>query len=137
YADVVGPGAGEVLQRRAPRFGLDHAEVHLHAATGADGRLGRAAADDLDGVRMTGEGGHEGGGVLGGGQDVDVADRVAYAAERAGVRAFDGARDLGEVGDEFLGQLHRDVDEDAAFVAAQQFDAVQDVLGGLRAEAGH
>jgi hypothetical protein len=81
YADVVRARAGEVLQRCTPGFGLHDAEVHLHAAARTDGGLGRSAADDLHGVRMSGEGRHQGCGVLGGGEDVHVADRVPNAPQ--------------------------------------------------------
>src|SRR5207237_280738 len=126
-ADVVLLRAGEVLQRGAPGVRRYHPQVDLQALGGPYRGLGVAARDDLDHVRQPRERGHERAGVVRGGQDVDVADRLAHAAQRAGVGTAPAAGHAGQLGDDLLGQVQGRVEVYPAAGLLEELDAVQDV----------
>ncbi len=132
--DVVLPGAGEILQGGAPAVGLNHAQVHLKAGSGADRGLGRAGRDDLCRLGQAGEGGHQRRAVVGGGQDVDVAGGLAHPAQRARPGALGAAGDRADRRDHCGGGVRRDVEHHPAAALADQVDATQQFLLALRAE---
>src|SRR5205814_395383 len=82
--DVVRLGAGEVLEDVAELVRRDDLQVDLHARVRP--HAGARLAGGLDGFdqREAGKRGGQRGRVGGGGDDVDVLDRVDQPAQRAG-----------------------------------------------------
>ena len=85
HRDVVGLRAGEVLQEVAEGGGRDDAQVDLHAVVRDDRALRIAAADDLRRDRLLAEPADQRGRLVGGGDQVDVADHLHAAAQRPGL----------------------------------------------------
>ena len=105
---------GEVLQHVAELVGLDHPEVDLQARVGGHARTsGAAGADRLHDLEL-GQRLRQRGRVGGGGDDVDVLDRVGPAAQRAGDLDAVRGRVRAQRLDDLLGRLARLPQHDAA-----------------------
>src|SRR5438477_113709 len=98
--DVVRFGAGEVLQRRAVRGGLDRAQVHLQPAAQLDRGSGVAFRDHVRHVAVGDEAVHDAGAVVRRDEDVEIADRLAAAPVAAGDRDLTHATAGLEIRDE-------------------------------------
>ena len=112
-AHVVVLGPREVLQQVAELVGLDHAQVDADAVVGPGARrVGAGVAGRLDQVDV-GERRRERRGVGGGGDDVEVLDRVGEAPDAAGDLDPDRRRVPLQLGDDRVGQLDRAREQDA------------------------
>ena len=138
--DVVHLGAGEVLQRRSVAGARQQADVDLEIVAEGEGDLVLAFGEELVDERKGGDvldGGGDDVGLAGGAGDeqVEVADGLAAAAQRAG----GGDRlDAGERADEradALGVLAGVVDAEARGVVAVVLDALEELGGELLAHA--
>src|SRR5581483_8645203 len=141
---IVRLGAGEVLERRAPRVQLHHPQVDLEICRGgsggmpppgkrdADGGLRGAADNDLA-ERL--ECVHQRPGLVRRGEDVDVAYRLPPAAQRARVGAPLAPRHRAEMVDDGRRGLQRDVEQHPVRALPVHLDAVQDALAALWPEA--
>ncbi|HVR02095.1 MAG TPA: hypothetical protein VMT47_08190 [Polyangia bacterium] len=98
--DVVGLRAREVEQRGAELVGRDDAHVDLNAARRDDAGLRVAAPEHTVDEGHGDERLHDGRGVRGGDDDVDVAAGLGEAAQRAAIGRVGDARHLGEAGDD-------------------------------------
>ena len=139
--DVVVLAAGEILHGSAEGFRRQQADIYLHAVAQLD-------ADFVLALRQRLQDAGEGedarderlallavGGSLAGDQDVEVADGLAAAAQRAGGRdLFHSGRAL-EVLDEFLRDRVGGIEMIAAGDAAVILDALEDLLLRLLAHA--
>ncbi len=116
-ANIMGLAAREVLERRAPHGRRQRDQVGLHAVVQVDSGLLVAGGVDRCDERQRGEGAYDGGRVVGGGQDIEVADRLAAAPQAAGVGRLIEARHGGAQGlDQALGSAQR-VDQQRPAVA--------------------
>ena len=126
--DVVGLGAGEVLQRGAVGFGGQQAHVDLQAVAEIEADLVFALGDDAVDAGIGGDVFDGGRGVfrLAGGagdEQVEVAGGFAAAAQRAGGRdAFDAVEGE-QIGGDAVGGFFGLVDAEAAGAAAVVLDA--------------
>src|SRR5262249_32780478 len=134
HDDVVLFVAGEIHEG-VGKFGVaDDAEVGLDAALEEDAGFGLAFGDDVEDAGLPGEEFEDVGGIFGGGQEVDVADNLAMAAQAAAGAATYVVGMGAEGFEEGLGDGDGVADEMARGVGAAASDAVEDVLGGLGAE---
>ena len=78
--DVVLPGAGEVLERRAVLGGFHDPDVDLQSRGRLHARLGLPRRDDARHARQGARRFHDGSRVVAGDDDVDVADRLLSPA---------------------------------------------------------
>ena len=106
--DVVGLGAGEVVQGRAVALLGHHPQVHLQAVAQHHRGFGVAFGDHPAHVLIRGEGVHHPEGLPAGDQDVQVAHRLHAAAVAAGHDGLRHPRHGLEVLDQSLGHgFHR------------------------------
>src|SRR5207253_6782712 len=82
--DVVLLGAGEILERRAERFGRDDAEVDLKALGGSDRHFRWPAGENLPVADDLTERVHRFGWIGRHDENIEVADRLFAAAVAAG-----------------------------------------------------
>ena len=131
-ADVVLLRPGEVDAVRAGLAGRHDHQVHLRAAQQADRGLVPAGVHDVvDGAERR-EAPDERGGVVGLGEEVEVADRLAPAAERA--RRLDAAHAgrVREELDETQDELLRPVEQHPVGRGVEPLDPLEDERLGLR-----
>ena len=81
--DVVGLGAGEILECGAEALARDDPQVGLEAAPEPDARFSVAMGEHALDEAVSGEASISGAAVAAGGQDVEIAARLAAAAEAA------------------------------------------------------
>ena len=126
-----------MLEHVAELVGLDDLEVDLHARVREHARAG--VARRLHGLdqRQLGQRGRQRGGILGGGDDVEVLDGVGLAAQRAGHLDALGGRVRAQRADDLLGDVLRAREQDARRRAALRRlgERLEQRLLDLRAEA--
>ena len=126
--DVVRFGPREVDHRRAPRVRRDHAKVHLQPAIRDHRGLGVAACEDPGHQREAREAIHDGTRVGPCHQQIDVADGLRHPAQRPRVRRASDLREVDQVLEERLRDLHRDPDLHPSTRGAQLPESAGDVL---------
>ena len=132
--DVVRLRSGEVLQRRAARFGRHQPQVGLHLAGQQDAGLGVAEAEHALDLPVAGEVAEDVGRRVGG-QDVDVAAGLGAAAQAADDVVGGVGRRLAQPGDQRLRRLAGVADQVTPGVLAALGDRRQDQAFLLRAHA--
>ena len=133
---VVRLRAGEVLQQRAPLRRVDHAQVYLHAVVQHDRRLGVAECDHVLHARVPGEALEQRAWVVRRRHEVDVADDLLAATQRAGNLGLATARLGAQRLDQHLRTIERVVEQDHVLArTAAGVERVEDRLLLLRAES--
>ncbi len=129
HRDVVRLRAREVLQEVAVgRRGHD-AQIDLHAVVGHDRSLGVAATDDRRGDRLLAEPSDQGGCVVRGGDQVDVADRLDATAQRAGLARADAGLVCTHALEDRRGEAERAIEQDLGLARpGARLDRLEDLL---------
>jgi len=131
----VGARAGEVLERGAELLAVDDSEVHPGAAR-ANARLPGAGLDRRVGLGPLGERLDDGLARVAGDEQIDVADGVFPAPDRAAHLDRRDRVEVVEVRQGGVGDRARVAEAGALPGLARERDVVEDVLLCLRAEAG-
>ncbi len=127
----MGLRSGEILHGRAERFRRQEANVNLHAAAQVKADFVVAAGDHVHERRILSDVGDSvltsffGGASGAGDKDVEIANRLAAAAQRTGGRDLVNAGIFLEIRGEFFGFGFGGVDEEAAADAAIVLDGFE------------
>ncbi len=135
HGDVMLLGTRKVMEREIELLGRDDAEVGLEAVLEAHAGLRLAVGGDFLHARVGDEPVHDRLGFRRGHEEVEVTDRLAGAAERAGGFGERDLREGAESREDRFGDGGRFVPAVALAVGDAVLDALEDLLLRLRAEA--
>ena len=134
--DVVLLRSGEVHEGRPEARGVDDPEIDLDAFPVADRALRGPALEHLRGLGQAREGPHDRGRLRGRHEDVDVADGLLHSPDGAREadpldrgQPFEGVHEL-------AAEWKRAAERHPLLAPADEPDALEDVLLGLRLDAG-
>ena len=135
--DVVGLGAGEVVERGAEGLGREHPQVGLQSGLEPHRGLGGSLRENLGDLGEPREGVNDRRRVLRRDEEVEVADRLLATPEASGRLGAQDARDPAQPGQERVGVLERAVEWRPPAPPPVVLDGAEDPLDPRRPHARH